>query len=166
MTIAMPPALLAGEVVRYHGQFTPRTFVTHAKTTVTVTDRRVIVHDPHLLFGIFRHGFIQHEAPLRHVSRLSLGTKASGRRMFYGAVSIVLALTFFATAASLGVSSGLGLLLGLVFLGIAVFMFITANTTGIFFDTTGGGVLVAAGNKSELPEMHRAGFEIGQLLFS
>ncbi len=166
MTTATPPALLAGEVVRYHGRFTPHLILTHIKTTVTITDRRVIVHDPHLLFGFIPHGYIQHEAPLRHVSQISSGNATSGRHIFYGVGLVFLALWMFTTDFLGGPFMILQVLLGLVFLLLAAVLFFTASTTGIFFHSTGGGRLVAAGSRSELAEIQRAGHEIGQLLFS
>ncbi|MDL9948665.1 hypothetical protein QSJ19_24380 [Gordonia sp. ABSL11-1] len=165
MTAAAPSTgIVAGEIIRYQGQFTPHFILTHIKSTVTITDRRVIVHHPHLLFGFIRHGYIQHEAPLRHVSQISTGNATSTRRIVYGVAALFVAL--WALAAGGAYSPALGVLVGLLFLGIAVVMFLTANTTGIFFHSTGGGRLTAAGARSELPEIQRAANEIGQILFS
>ena len=65
---ATQPVLVEGETVRFQTQFTPHVIFSHLKTTVTITDRRVVVHHPNQLFGVIPSGYLQEEIPLRHVA--------------------------------------------------------------------------------------------------
>ncbi|GAB2659667.1 hypothetical protein GCM10027169_23380 [Gordonia jinhuaensis] len=163
MTHGSQTALAAGEMVRYQGQFTPHMIRAHMKTTVTITDRRVVVNKPHMLFGLIPHGYLEAESPLRHISQLSVGHHTSGRRLVLGVVLGLCALSALWQAVADGdVRYLLAFLVLLVGTIVAV---LSATTTGIFFRNTGGGVLVASSGRSELAEAQRARAEIGQLLF-
>ncbi|GAA1908489.1 MAG: hypothetical protein INR72_02920 [Williamsia herbipolensis] len=159
------PELQSDEVVRFEQQFTPRMFLSHIKTTVVVTDRRVMVHTPHVIFGFIEHGYIKREIPLRHVSQISSGTATSTSRIVYAVGCALFALMLFSGGFASGFG-GIGVLFGLVLLVASVVLFLSAHVNGVFFRSTGGGVLAASGSKSELPQIERAGAEIGKLLFT
>lgn len=159
------PDLHADETIRFEQRFTPRMFLTHLKTTVVVTDRRVLVYHPRVIFGVVEHGYAKGEIPLRHVAQISSGTTTSTGRILGAIGCLVLALGLF-TGSTLLVSEGLGVLIGLVLLGAAAFLFLSAHTNGVVFTSTGGRALVASGSKAELPAIEQAAAEIGTLLFS
>ncbi|NKY61090.1 hypothetical protein HGA04_04870 [Gordonia rubripertincta] len=176
MTAAMQPALLMGESVRFQTQFTPHMILTYLKTTVTVTDRRVIVHHPHQLFGVIPYGYLQKEVPLRHVAQISSGSATSTIRILFALAVFCFAIgvIFLGREAVdpgsilFGIDSrgALGVLFGLILLAIAVVLFMTAHSNGIFVYSTGGGVLVANGARSEMPHIQHTAAELGRLIFS
>ncbi|MCH5643968.1 MULTISPECIES: hypothetical protein [unclassified Gordonia (in: high G+C Gram-positive bacteria)] len=164
MTAPIQTPLVMGESVRFQTQFTPHMILTHLKTTVTITDRRVMVHRPHQLFGVIPSGYLLEEAPLRHISNVTSGSATSTRRVLYGLSSLGMALFFFFSS-----YSELGrfvIVLGLIFLVIAVVCFATAHSNGVVFHSTGGGILAAHGARSETPQIQQTAVEIGRLIFS
>ncbi|GAB41268.1 hypothetical protein [Gordonia sputi] len=163
--IAAQPPLLEGEVVEYHAQFSPRLLLKHIKTTVTLTNRRVIVHEPHVIFGFIEHGHFLGEIPLRHVSQISTGNTTSSRRIMWGTIAVLVGLFFLMSSGALGLT-GVSVLVGLLFIVVGVVFFATAHSNGIVFRSTGGSNLVAHGSKSELPQIEQAGQIAGNLIFS
>lgn len=162
---AAQPPLLDGEVVHYHAQFSPRLILKHIKTTVTLTNRRVIVHEPHVIFGFFEHGHFLGEIPLRHVAAISTGNTTSSRRIMWGTFAILLGLLVLGSGAVLQ-SAGASVLLALILIVIGVIFFATAHSNGIVFRSTGGSTLAAHGSKAELPQIEHAGQIIGSQIFS
>ena len=61
----------------------------HLKTTVTVTDRRVIVHRPQTIFGFIERGYLLEETPLRHVTEVTSGNTTSTRHITYGSAAVL-----------------------------------------------------------------------------
>lgn len=162
---AAQPPLLQGEVVEYHAQFSPRLLLKHIKTTVTLTNRRVIVHEPHVIFGFIEHGHFLGEIPLRHVAQISTGNTTSSRRVMWGTILLIAGLSCLVGGGSIGLS-GVPVLLGLILIIVGVVFFATAHSNGIVFRSTGGSVLAAHGSKSELPQIEQAGQIIGNQIFS
>ncbi|UEA57821.1 hypothetical protein LK459_14530 [Gordonia otitidis] len=164
---AAQPPLLQGETVQFHAQFSPRLILKHIKTTVTVTNRRVVVHEPHVIFGFIEHGHYLGEIPLRHVAQISTGNTTSSRRLMIGTACVLLGVVFFMSGLALGASgSPFAVLLALILIVAGVIFFATAHSNGIVFRSTGGSALVAHGSKSELPQIDHAGHIIGSLIFS
>lgn len=72
-TTPPPIPLLPGEQVIRHIDFTPRLILTYLKTTMILTNRRVVVSSPNTLFGFIPHGYSVHAAPLETVTDVACG---------------------------------------------------------------------------------------------
>ncbi|MFT3661227.1 MAG: hypothetical protein QM809_07455 [Gordonia sp. (in: high G+C Gram-positive bacteria)] len=109
MTSPTPPpiAFLPGEVVIRQYQFTPRLILVYLKTTMILTDRRLVVSSPNTIFGFIPHGYSIHAAPLENISDIAYGngreTGMLGRLLILLIpLAVVLLLGFSFFSASLG----------------------------------------------------------------
>ncbi|GAC56527.1 hypothetical protein GOHSU_08_00550 [Gordonia hirsuta DSM 44140 = NBRC 16056] len=84
MPSAPPINLLPGETVIRHQDFTPRLILTYLKTTMILTNRRLVVSSPNTIFGIIPHGYSIHSAPIETITDAGCG---NGRQT--GAISMV-----------------------------------------------------------------------------
>ncbi|MCK0438491.1 hypothetical protein MUG78_03170 [Gordonia alkaliphila] len=57
MTTPPPITLLPGEQVIRHAEFTPRLILVYLKTSMVLTNRRLVVSSPNTLFGFIPHGY-------------------------------------------------------------------------------------------------------------
>lgn len=152
-----------GEVVRFSDQFSPNMILTHLKVSVVLTDQRVIVRRPNTLFGIIPKGYSESSSPLRHISQVSAGEFFSSRFLIYAAVLILTGLSALFGGAV--ISGGIGVVIGLIFIGLGVFFFMKAHTIGIAFRNHGAGVLSAEASKTERARVEIAKQAINSLLF-
>jgi hypothetical protein len=134
-------------------QFSPHTILTQLKVTLVVTNRRVIVHRPNTLFGIFQCGYVERFSSLAKVAEVTSGDQLSSRKIASGVVCALLAIMMFASQVMPG---AIGIVIGLVLLGLAVFEFASARTRGVFVRNVGGGVLAAPAGRMDGSELDRA----------
>lgn len=94
MSPAPPIDLLPGETVIQHSNFTPYLIRAHLKTTVILTDRRVVMTKPGTIFWFIPHGYTTHTTPLEAVSDVACGDgRQSGA---FGGMATMTALVFLA----------------------------------------------------------------------
>lgn len=158
MTSPAQPALLPGESVRYHAALTPRLILKHLKTTLVVTDRRVIVQEPNTLFGLIPMGHLEQSAPLSSVVTVNDGEHTSSRNLLFGSISAFMALYLL-------IGGGILALGALVFAVIAALLFLTAFHTGISIRTSGGNALQANSGRSERHLVAEAKAQVNFLVF-
>ncbi len=155
--------ILPDEQVRYEASFTPHLILKHIKTTLVVTDRRVLVHHPHVIFGFFEHGYAKREIPLRHVSLVAAGTRTSTSEVIKAVVAALVGIAAI-TSGYGGAIGAIAILVGLVLLAAAVLWFLGANGNAVSIQSTGGESIVARGSKQQFAQIQQAGDEIGRLL--
>lgn len=74
MTTAAPPiAMLPGESIIRQQSFTPHLILTYLKTTVILTNRRLVVSSPNTIFGLIPHGYSVHTAPIESITDVAYG---------------------------------------------------------------------------------------------
>ena len=88
MTSALQPSLLQGETIYHQTQFTPSAVTPHLKTTVTVTDRRVIVHRPQTISDSSNAAIYWKRLPW-HVTEVTSGNTTSTRHITYGSAAVL-----------------------------------------------------------------------------
>jgi len=165
MTSALQPSLLQGETIYHQTQFTPSAVTPHLKTTVTVTDRRVIVHRPQTIFGFIERGYLLEETPLRHVTEVTSGNTTSTRHITYGSAAVFVG--FMALMMSMGSPiGGASVLFTLICLGVGAVFFLTAHRNALVIRNTGSGTLSAYGSKTETPAIADTAVKLGELIFS
>ena len=103
MTSAPPINLLPGESVLKHSVFTPYLIRAHLKTTMILTDQRVVVSRPNTIFWFIPHGHTTQAAPLEAVSDVSCGdgreTGLFSSVVIYGVLLLsVIAVLFLITS--------------------------------------------------------------------
>ncbi|MDI9914320.1 hypothetical protein [Rhodococcus sp. IEGM 1379] len=152
-------AIAPGEVVRFSEQFCPNMILTHLTTTVTLTDKRIIVRRPNTLFGIIPMGYNEHASPISHIAQVSAGESFSTKLIGAGTVFLIWALMSF-----IGLDV-LGTLFGLLQLAIAIACFFKAHHLAFVIRNTGAGTLVAQAAKSERNKVAYAQAAIRDLLF-
>ncbi|NMM88184.1 hypothetical protein B2J88_28145 [Rhodococcus sp. SRB_17] len=152
-------AIAPGEVVRFSEQFCPNMILTHLTTTVTLTDKRIIVRRPNTLFGIIPMGYNEHSSPIGHIAQVSAGESFSSKMLAGGAMSTLFALYAFIMPTPIGV------LIGLVLLAIAIVLFLKAHSLAFVIRNSGAGTLVAQAAKSERNKVAYAQAAIRDLLF-
>lgn len=151
-----------GEVIRYSAQFSPNLLFTHLKTSVVITETRVIVRRPNTIFAIVPMGYIEHTSPIQHISQLSAGEALSSRRVTAGVIAMLLALYAFVVAVS---TFPAVLLLAIVFGIVAAVLFLTARSLGVIFRNHGGGDLIATAGRNERARVDDARRTITALWF-
>ncbi len=163
MTTPTQAFLLQDEQIRHQAQFSPNLILTHLKTTLVVTDRRVIVNHPNTVFGVFPKGYTESTSALSDISEVTTGEIHSGREMTYGVGACLVGVMML----FLGImGSAASFVFGLVLLIVGALLIIGAGSTGISFLNTGGGRLVAVGGKNDRHHVEAAGREVTRLLFS
>lgn len=104
---APPIHLLPGEKVLRTSQFTPRLILVHLKTTMVLTDQRLVVSRPMTIFWVFPHGYSVISAPLWEITDVSCGDRReTGGVTSYVAYSLVLIAILGALSMFLGPSMG------------------------------------------------------------
>lgn len=96
-TAAAPfaPQLLQGERIVAQDSFTPNLIFKHLRTTIVVTDCRVIVQSPHVLFGVIPFGESVASAPLEEIEQVRHGNLVNPRSLRIGVALLLCALLFF-----------------------------------------------------------------------
>ncbi|MFW0874787.1 hypothetical protein [Rhodococcoides corynebacterioides] len=156
--------LAPGERQLFSEQFSPNMFLTQFKTTMVITDRRVIVRRPNALFGVIPMGYNEETSPLRHISQVNAGESFSTRHMLYGGLAIVLGLINLGGGGSM-FGGGLAVV-GLVLIGVGAFLIYAAHELGVGFRNHGGGVLFAAASKSERGKVEAAKRAVNDIVFA
>lgn len=109
MTAPPPITLLPGEQVIRHAEFTPRLILVYLKTSMILTNRRLVVSSPNTIFGFIPHGYSVQSAPLSAISDVACGNMRDTGLMARFAlfvipvlVLVVFAIVFFGTATRSG----------------------------------------------------------------
>ncbi|NIL82505.1 variant leucine-rich repeat-containing protein [Rhodococcoides kroppenstedtii] len=155
--------LAPGERERFSEQFSPNIILTQFKTTMVITDRRVIVRQPNAIFGIIPRGYNEQTSPLRHVSQINAGESFSTRKLIQGGIGVIMGL--YLTAGMAALSPALSVI-GLLVIGLGAFLLYTAHELGIGFRNHGGGVLFAAASKSERAKVEAAKRAVDDIVFA
>lgn len=157
--------ILPDEHVRYEASFTPHLILKHIKTTLVVTDRRVLVHHPHVIFGFIEHGYAKREIPLRHVSLVAAGTRTSTSEVIKAVVAALVGFVVITSGSGFGGAIGaIAILVGLVLFGAAVLWFLGAYGNAVSIHSTSGASIEARGSKQEFAQIQEVGDEVGRLL--
>ncbi|MBY6368135.1 variant leucine-rich repeat-containing protein [Rhodococcoides corynebacterioides] len=155
--------LAPGERARFSEEFSPNIILTQFKTTMVITDRRVIVRQPNAIFGIIPRGYNEQTSPLRHVSQINAGESFSTRKLIQGGLGVIMGL--YLTAGLAAFSPALAVL-GLLVIALGAFLLYTAHELGIGFRNHGGGVLFAAASKSERGKVEAAKRAVTDIVFA
>ncbi|MDV7198341.1 hypothetical protein R4172_12290 [Rhodococcus kroppenstedtii] len=155
--------LATGERARFSEEFSPNMILTQFKTTMVITDRRVIVRQPNAIFGIIPRGYNEQTSPLRHVSQINAGESFSTRKLIQGGLGVIMGL--YLTAGMAALSPALSVI-GLLVIGLGAFLLYTAHELGIGFRNHGGGVLFAAASKSERAKVEAAKRAVNDIVFA
>ncbi|AMY20466.1 MULTISPECIES: variant leucine-rich repeat-containing protein [Nocardiaceae] len=160
----VPDITLAhGERARFSEEFSPNIILTQFKTTMVITDRRVIVRQPNAIFGIIPRGYNEQTSPLRHVSQINAGESFSTPKLIQGGLGVIMGL--YLTAGMAALSPALSVI-GLLVVGLGAFRLYTAHELGIGFRNHGGGVLFAAAAKSERAKVEAAKRAVNDIVFA
>lgn len=127
-------ALVPGEQVLFVSEFTPHPILTHLKTKLVITDRRIISRRPTTWFVFFRRGFYQTSCPLEHVNLFSYGVRQHGRRLVYGILAC----------------------LSIIGLPYGIYLLMTLKSIELAFQSSGSGWVVAEAASDELPAVEAA----------
>lgn len=160
---AGPIQLATGERPLYRASFSPHLLLTHLKVSLVVTNRRVIVQEPHTLFGVIAHGYAEHSSRHEVIAEVVAGDRLSSRKFVWGAGAALFALYALAQLGGLG---AFGVLLALALLVAAAAMFLTARVNGVFLRNTGGGLLVAPAGRQQRALVDEAKAAINEILMA
>ncbi|MGC4934450.1 hypothetical protein ACLQ3C_12285 [Gordonia sp. DT30] len=141
-------APLPGERVIYQTKFSPRLILKHLKVTVTLTDERVHISEPHTLFAIFPHGGYCNSVPLHAISDVAAGNTASSRAIMWGTLSIILGFVTLVLPVLFGSGGGFNAIsvpFFLFFVVLGAVMLLAAHTVAL---------RVRSGSQSRRPRGH------------
>ncbi|MFC7961315.1 variant leucine-rich repeat-containing protein [Rhodococcoides kroppenstedtii] len=154
-----------GETVRFSAQFSPNILLTHLKTGVVVTDKRVIVRRPNTVLGLVPLGFTDSTSPLTQVTEVTATETISGRKLVSGLFCLFVSLILFVNSDFIGFTGEQSVLLGLILIGVALYLFATAYRIGLIFRNQGSGELLARTARGERRELESSKAHIDVLLF-
>lgn len=144
MSTAPPIALLPGEQVLQHVEFSPRLILKHLKVTMILTDARLYVSEPHTILGFIPHGYYAHAAPLECISDVQSGNRMSTRQATYGAMMFVAAFVL------MGGIGNVGMLPALILCVVGLALILTSRKLSVVARTFGSGVLAGDAGSSDL----------------
>lgn len=78
--------------MRFYPQYSPNLIFKHLRSTLAITDRRVVVQSPSTIFDIFPVDMSETTSPLHAVADVSAGDHQSTRKIAMGAVATIMAL--------------------------------------------------------------------------
>ncbi|MET9202900.1 hypothetical protein [Gordonia sp. NPDC003585] len=129
---------------------------------MTITDQQVVVHYPNQLFGVIPAAICRTRSRSAMSRKSPVAVRHPRRHLVRAYVSGIRVLLLLeqrdAWRPRCSLRPGV--------LAIAIALFVTAHSNGVFFHSTGTGVLAARGSKSELPQIKQSGVEIGRLIFT
>lgn len=155
-----PMSLVPGEQVRYRAEFSPHLILSHLKVHLVATDRRVMVHEPHTLFGVIEHGYLERSSPLPTVCEVTASYRVETRKIIWGIGMVLVGLFLLFTVGGFVVLGALALF------AAAAWQFLTCRVLGVFVRNHGAGVLVARAGRAEQFLVEQAAAALNEVLLT
>ncbi len=152
--------LMPGEQVVREVWFSPNVLLPHLRTLVALTNQRVVIRHPHTILGFVPLGYWESSAKRSAVATIAAGTRMRTERLLFGGSAALFGLfQLFTSFGGYFGLNGVSLLLALVSLAVAGYLFVTARITGliVFAD---GVAHTAAARGSELASVEQTAADL------
>lgn len=121
--------LAPGETGKETADFSPNIVLSWLKTTIVVTNRRIVYKQPNTLAGIIPLGYAESSMPIGAVAGVSVNVKFKALRAILGAFVALVSLGVFSASAFVGI----------VLLVIGVLLLLTCVAAEMELTNSGGG---------------------------